>query len=41
MPGVFVVEQDFPIGRAIEEILILVECSLQGEWDGRVLHLPL
>lgn len=41
MPGVFVVGQDVPIGQAIEEILILAECSEEGEWDGQVLHLPL
>jgi predicted nuclease of predicted toxin-antitoxin system len=41
MPGVFVVEQDFSVGQAIEDILLLVECSIQGEWEAQVLHLPL
>lgn len=31
MPGVFEVSQDIPIGIAIEEILILAECSLAGK----------
>ncbi len=41
MPGVFVVSDDMPIGRAIEEILILSLCSLEDEWEGRVQFLPL
>jgi hypothetical protein len=41
MPGVFTVSQSLPIGRAIEEILLLAECSLQGEWEGQVRYLPL
>jgi hypothetical protein len=41
MPGLFVLAQDFPIGRAIEEIALLAECSEEGEWEGQVLHLPL
>lgn len=41
MPGVFEVSQDIPIGIAIEEILILAECSLAGEWEGQVRFLPL
>jgi Domain of unknown function (DUF5615) len=34
MPGVFELAQDVPIGRTIEEVLILAECSLEGEWEG-------
>jgi hypothetical protein len=30
MPGVFEGSRDLPIGRAIEEILLLAECSLEG-----------
>jgi hypothetical protein len=41
MPGVFEVSRDVPIGRAIEDILLLVECSLDGEWEGQVRYLPL
>ena len=36
MPGVFEVSQELPIGIAIEEILTLAECSLDGEWKGQV-----
>jgi len=41
MPGVFEVSPDVPIGRAIEDILLLTECSLEGEWEGQVRYLPL
>jgi hypothetical protein len=41
MPGVFEVSQQVPIGLAIEEILMLAECSFEGEWEGQVRFLPL
>lgn len=41
MPGVFEIAQALPIGVAIDEILILVECSLESEWEGQVRFLPL
>ena len=41
MPGVFEVGREVPIGTAIEEILLLAECSLQGEREGQVRYLPL
>jgi hypothetical protein len=41
MPGVFEVSQYLPIGQAIEEILILAECSLDGDWEGQIRFLPL
>ena len=31
MPGVFEVSQQVPIGVAIEEIMLIAECSLAGE----------
>jgi len=41
MPGVFEISQDVPIGRAIDEILLLVLYSDQEEWQGQVSFLPL
>ena len=41
MPGVFEVSRDTPIGVAIEDILLLAEYSLKGEWEGQVRYLPL
>jgi predicted nuclease of predicted toxin-antitoxin system len=40
MPGVFELTQDVPIGKAIEEILLLAECSLEGEGEGPIRFLP-
>ena len=41
MPGVFEVSRDTPIRTAIEDLALLVECSLAGEWEGQVRYLPL
>ncbi|MCI0421019.1 MAG: DUF5615 family PIN-like protein [Acidobacteria bacterium] len=41
MPGIFEVGQRTPIGQAVEEILLLTECGLEGEYEGRVIYLPL
>jgi hypothetical protein len=40
-PGVFVVPQELAISVAIEEILLLVQYNLEGEWEGQVRFLPL
>ena len=41
MPGVFEVNRSVPIGVAIDDILLLAESSLEGEWEGQVRYLPL
>ena len=41
MPGVFEVSRTAPIGQVIEDILLLVEGSLEGEWEGQIIYLPL
>lgn len=41
MPGVFEVSQHTPIALAIEDLLLLAVCSLEGEWEGQVRFLPL
>jgi predicted nuclease of predicted toxin-antitoxin system len=41
MPGVFIVNDHLPIGSAIEELLLLINCGLEGEWENRVIFLPL
>ncbi|MDZ8138426.1 MAG: DUF5615 family PIN-like protein [Nostoc sp. DedQUE04] len=40
MPGVIEVSLDAPLGRVIEDILVLVECSQEGELEGQVQYLP-
>ena len=41
MPGVFEVNRSVSIRSAIEDILLLTDCSCPGEWDGQVRYLPL
>jgi len=41
MPGVFEVDTFAAIGQVIEDILLLVELSLEDEWEGRIGYLPL
>lgn len=41
MPGVFEVSLTVPVSVAIEEVLLLAECSIEGEWQGQVNYLPL
>ena len=40
-PGVFEVGREVPIGAAIDDLLLLAECSLEGEWEVQVRYLPL
>jgi hypothetical protein len=41
MAGVFILNDRYPVGQAIDEILLMVACSEQTEWSGRAVHLPL
>lgn len=41
MAGVFEVSQSLALAVAIDEILLLAECSIEGEWAGQVRYLPL
>ncbi len=41
MPGVIEVSQDVPIGEAIEDLVLIAECSLENEWHNQVLYLPI
>ncbi len=41
MPGVFEISQDVSIGTAMDEVLLLAQCSDQDEWQGQVRFLPL
>lgn len=41
MPGVFEVDQDMPIGQAVEQLELIVQASLPGEWEGQVRFFPL
>ncbi len=41
MPGVIEVSTDARTGQVIEDILILIECGLEGELAGQIQYLPL
>ena len=41
MAGVFEIGQTVALAVAIEEIVLIAECSLEGEWEGQVRYLPL
>ena len=41
MAGVFEIGHKVPVAVAIEELLLIAECSLEGEWEGQVRYLPL
>jgi hypothetical protein len=41
MAGVFEVSRSVPIRVAVDDILLLTECSLPGEWEGQLRYLPL
>jgi len=41
VPGVFEISSKLPIRTAIEELMIVIECSTQDEWTGRLTFIPL
>lgn len=41
MPGVFVINDHFPIKQAINELFLINTCTEQEEWNGLVVYLPL
>jgi predicted nuclease of predicted toxin-antitoxin system len=41
MPGVFIVNKHAPMAQIVENILILAECSLPGEWEYQIIFVPL
>lgn len=41
MPGLIVVPKSMSLVRAIEDVLLVVLCSKDGEYDGQIRYLPL
>ncbi len=41
MPGVFEINRQIAIGTVIEDLVLLAENSLENEWEGQILYLPL
>ena len=41
MPGVVIVPDLLPVGRAIDDLALMVEGSRDDEWENQVRHLPI
>lgn len=41
MPGVLQVSRDDSLTLVIEDILLIADCSIDGEWEDQVRYLPL
>lgn len=39
--GVVIVPQEMPIGKAIDDLEIIITCSVENEWENIVRYLPL
>jgi hypothetical protein len=40
-PGVFLISQAWPVGNAVEELLLIWAASDHGEWANQLTYLPL
>jgi hypothetical protein len=40
MPGLFAVQQSAAIGRVIDDIELVAECSHEHQWEGQIQYLP-
>jgi hypothetical protein len=40
MPGVFEVAHNLSLSQIIEDVLLVADYSLEGEWEGQVRYLP-
>ncbi len=41
MPGLIEAGPSVPIAEAIDDLLLIAQCSRPGEWEGQVRYLPL
>jgi hypothetical protein len=41
MAGLILVPQSYPVGHAIEDLLLIAEVSTAEEWQGKMVFLPL
>jgi predicted nuclease of predicted toxin-antitoxin system len=40
MPGVIVARESLPVGQVIDNLMLILECTEPGEWEGQVRYLP-
>jgi len=41
MPGIFEISRKIALGVAIEDLLLIVECSHANAWEDRIVYFPL
>ena len=41
MPGIVEVPDRLPTGSAINDLKLMIECSLEAEWENRIRYLPI
>lgn len=41
VPGIFILNPAMNIGETIEELIFIAECSLEAEYQDRIIHLPI
>jgi predicted nuclease of predicted toxin-antitoxin system len=41
MAGLILVRQDYPVGQAIDDLLLIGETTTEEEWQGKIIFLPL
>jgi hypothetical protein len=41
VPGVIAFAQSMPVGAAIEDLVLVIECSAPEDWSNQVRYLPL
>ena len=41
MPGVFEIKRSLPLREVIDDLLLLAECSGEGQWEGQVRYFPI
>lgn len=41
MPGIFEIPATLSTRQAIDDLRLIVECSVDGEWEGQIRYLPL
>lgn len=41
MAGLILVRQDYPLGQAIDDLVLIAEVATAEEWQGKIVFLPL
>jgi len=41
MPGVMEISRSISMGQAIDDLALISELSFEGEWEDKIIYLPL